>query len=48
VKPCDEEQTFEEFIDFVSMQGVKVASSLTHSEMEIRYAQTREFAQRTS
>ena len=46
MKPYDEEQTFEEFIDFISMQGVRVASSLTHSEMEIRYAQTREFIQR--
>lgn len=41
MKPCEEQQTFGEFIDFVSQQGVRVATSATSSEKEIRYAQTR-------
>ena len=42
VKPCEEQQTFEDFIDFVSQQGSRIATSATCSETEVRYAQTRE------
>jgi jumonji domain-containing protein 7 len=43
VKPWEEQQPFEEFIDFVSQQGNRAAASTTSEEKEIRYAQTREF-----
>jgi hypothetical protein len=42
VKPCEEQQPFEEFIDFVSQQEIRVATSANPGEKEVRYAQTRE------
>jgi len=40
VKPWEEQQTFEEFIDFVSQQGIRAGSSAASAENEVRYAQT--------
>jgi hypothetical protein len=42
VKPWEEQQTFEEFIDSVSQQGIRAGSSAASAENEVRYAQTRE------
>jgi jumonji domain-containing protein 7 len=43
IKPLEEQQTFEEFIEFVSQQGIRAGTSNASGENEVRYAQTREF-----
>jgi jumonji domain-containing protein 7 len=41
VKPWEEQQSFEEFVDFVSKQ--ELSKVPVESVTEVRYAQTREF-----